>query len=80
MQILTVFFLCFLFVWGRRGRDRMIVGFTITCAIIAYHHYSSEYEPRSWRGVLDTTLCDFLRIVRFPLPIKLNATILLKYC
>jgi hypothetical protein len=57
---------------GRYGRDRMIVGFTITCAIIAYHHYSSEYEPRSWRGVLDTTLCDFLRIVRFPLPIKLN--------
>jgi len=25
-------------VGGRRGRDRMVVGFTITCAISAYHH------------------------------------------
>ena len=24
--------------WGHRGRDRMIVGFTTTCAISAYHH------------------------------------------
>jgi hypothetical protein len=23
---------------GRRGRDRMVVGFRITCAISAYHH------------------------------------------
>ena len=23
--------------WGRRGRDRMVVGFTTTCAISAYH-------------------------------------------
>ena len=23
---------------GRRGRDRMVVGFTTTCAIRAYHH------------------------------------------
>ena len=30
-----------------RCRDRMIVGFTTTCA-----YY------RSWRGILDTTLCD----------------------
>jgi len=22
----------------RRGRDRMVVGFTTTCAISAYHH------------------------------------------
>ena len=36
----------------------MVVGFTTTCAIIAYHHLSCEFEPRSWRGVLDTTLCD----------------------
>jgi hypothetical protein len=32
--------------------------FTTTCAISAYHHYSCEFEPCSWRGVLDTTLCD----------------------
>jgi len=24
--------------WGSRGRDRMVVGFTTTCAISAYHH------------------------------------------
>jgi len=23
---------------GRHGRDRMVVGFTTTCAINAYHH------------------------------------------
>ena len=40
------------------GCDRMIVGFTTTCAISAYHHYSCEFETRSWRGVLDTTWRD----------------------
>jgi len=24
--------------WGRRGHDRMVVGFTTTCVISAYHH------------------------------------------
>ena len=43
---------------GRCGQDRMAVGFTTTCAISAYHYLSCEFEPRSWRGVLDTTLCD----------------------
>jgi hypothetical protein len=32
--------------------------FTTTCAISAYHHESCEFEPRSWEGVFDTTLCD----------------------
>ena len=41
---------------GRRGRDCMAVGFT--CWISAYHHYSCEFESRSWRGALDTKLCD----------------------
>jgi hypothetical protein len=41
---------------GRLGTDRMVVRFTSTCAISAYHHYSSD--PRSWWGVLDTTLYD----------------------
>ena len=36
----------------------MVVGFTTTCAISAYHHLSCECEPCSWGGVLDTTLCD----------------------
>ena len=38
--------------------DRLVVGFTTTCTISAYHHHSCEFEPRSWRGVLDITLCD----------------------
>jgi len=38
--------------WGRRGRVRMVGGFTTTCAT------SFEFELRSWRGVLDTVLCD----------------------
>jgi hypothetical protein len=36
----------------------MVVEFTTTCAISAYYHKSCEFEPRSWQGVLDTTLCD----------------------
>jgi len=47
-----------IYVGGHRGRDRMVVGFTTTCAISAYHHLSFEFEFRSWRSVLDTTLCD----------------------
>jgi len=43
---------------GRRGRERMVVGFTTTCAISAYHYWSCEFEPRSRRGEHDTTLCD----------------------
>jgi len=35
----------------RRGRDRMVVGFTITYAISAYHHLSCEFESRSGQGV-----------------------------
>jgi hypothetical protein len=45
--------------------------------------YIGEFELRSWRGVLDTTLCDkfvselrqvggFPRVPRFPPPIKLT--------
>jgi hypothetical protein len=40
---------------GHLGHDRMVVGFTATCAIIAYDHYSCEFELYPWRGVLDTT-------------------------
>ena len=43
---------------GRRGRDSMVVGSTTTYAISAYHHQSCEFEPRTWQGILDTTLCD----------------------
>jgi hypothetical protein len=40
------------------GPDRMVVGFTTTCAISACHHWSCEFESRSWRGVFYTKLCD----------------------
>ena len=43
---------------GRYGRYPMVVEFTTTCAIRAYHDQSCEFEPRSWRDVLDTTLFD----------------------
>ena len=36
----------------------MVVEFTTTCAIVAYHHLSCEFERHSWRGVLDKTLSD----------------------
>jgi len=59
----------------------MVVGFTTTYAISAYHHWCCERESRS--GC--TTLYDkvgrwlatvgFLRVLRFPSPIKLIATI-----
>ena len=31
---------------------------TTTCVISAYHHKSCVFKPRSWRSVLNTTLCD----------------------
>ena len=31
--------------------DRMVVGFTTTYAINAYHHWCCEFESRLWRGV-----------------------------
>ena len=62
--------------WGRRGRGRMAVEFTTTCAISAYYHLSCEFEPHSWQGVLDETLikfvsdlrqvCGFLWVLQFP--------------
>jgi len=35
----------------------MVVGFTTTYAISAYHH-KRHFESHSWAGVLDITLCD----------------------
>jgi hypothetical protein len=50
---------------GRRGRDRIVVGFTTTHAISAYHHLRCEFESYSWRGVLDTTLCHKVYYILF---------------
>jgi hypothetical protein len=50
---------------GRHGRDGMVIGFKT--AISVYHHLSCEFLPRSWRDVLDTSLCDTCdRSVVFP--------------
>ena len=53
---------CLIIIWSRRGRYRMVVGFITTCAISVNRHYSWQFESRSWRGVLDTTLCDSLLV------------------
>ena len=43
---------------GHHGHDHMVVGFTTTYAINVCHHLSCEFEFCSWRGILETTLCD----------------------
>jgi len=76
---------------GRRDCDRMVVRFTTTCTISAYHHERCEFEPRSGevysiqyyviKFVSDLRqVGGFLRVRRFPPPIKLTAKIQLKYC
>ena len=37
--------------------DRMLCEFTTICAISTYHYYPCIIEYRSWRGLLDTSLC-----------------------
>ena len=49
----------------RHGRENMVVRFITNYASSGYHHQGCEFESRSWRGVLDTTLCDKVRQV-FP--------------
>ena len=67
----------------RRGRDRMVVGFTTTYAIGAYHHWCCEFEYCSGWGVQhyvikfvsDLRQFDgYLQVLRFPPPINLAAT------
>jgi hypothetical protein len=40
-----------IYLGDRHSRDRMVVGFTTTYAISAYHHWCCEFESRSGRGV-----------------------------
>ena len=74
--------------WGLRGRDSMVVGYTTTYAISAYHHWCCDFKSQSGRGVqyyVIKFVCDlrqvggFLRVLLFPTPIKLTATMQLKY-
>jgi hypothetical protein len=68
----------------RRGRDRMVVGIATTYSISAYHHRCCAFESRSGRGVQHCVIkfvSDlqqigvFFRVLCFPPPIKLTATI-----
>jgi hypothetical protein len=66
---------------GHCGRARMVVGFTTTYAISAFHHQYCEFESRSGRGVQHYVIkfvSDLRQVggfLRFPPPIKLTATI-----
>jgi len=66
---------------GRRDPDRMVVKFTTTSAISAYHPCCCELESWSGRGVQHYVIKfvsnlrqvgGFLRVLRFPPPIKLT--------
>jgi len=50
LYLLTFIFIIHLFLRGRHGRDRMVVGFTTTYVISAYQHWCCEFESRSGRG------------------------------
>ena len=85
-KVLWLFVICFN-VWipiHRDRRDRVVIGFTITSEISAYHHRCCELESRSGRGVQQYVVkldCDlrqvggFLRVLRFPPPMKLTHNI-----
>ena len=69
---------------GRRGRDRIVVGFTTTYVISVYQQWCCEYESRSGRGVHNFVIKfvsdlrqvgGFVRLLQFLSPIKLTATI-----
>jgi hypothetical protein len=70
----------------RRGRDRMVVGYITTYAISVYHHLRCEFQFHSGemysiqhyviKFVIDLRqFGGFFRVIRFPPPIKLIATI-----
>ena len=74
------------FLEGHYGRDRVVVGFTTTYAISAYHHYCCEFKSCSGKVqsiqhyeikfVSDLRRVDgFLQVLRFPTSIKLIAMI-----
>jgi len=66
---------------GHRGRDRVVVGFTTTCAISAYHHLGCEFEVYLIQHYVIKCVSDlqlvggFLWLLWFPPPIKLTAMI-----
>ena len=72
--------------WDRHGRHRMVVGFTATCTISAYHHKVVNSNPAHVevnsiqfyviKFVSDLRqVSNYLRVLRFPPQITLTATI-----
>ena len=71
---------------GRRGRDCMVVGFTTTCAtsaittkVVSLDHVHGEvYSIQHYVVIFASDLRQvngFFRIILFPPPLKLTATI-----
>jgi hypothetical protein len=72
---------------GRCGRDRMVVGFTTTCAISVYHQLKlcvrTLFTARCTRYYIYVIklvsilrqVCGFLQVLWFPPPKKLTAMI-----
>jgi len=69
---------------GHRDHDHMVVGFTTTYAISAYHHWCCRFDSRSGQGVQHYVIkfvsdlrhvSGFLQVLWFPPPIKLTTTI-----
>jgi hypothetical protein len=63
--------------WGRRGRDDMVVGYTTTYEIDAYHHWCCEFESHSLAGlwfsqVSSTNKSDCHNIAEILLKVALN--------
>ena len=86
------FIVHFVFLGDRRGHDRIVVEFITTREISANPYSRCKFEPvhrgevysiqhYAEKFVSDLRqVGDFLRVLRFPLPIKLTITISLKYC
>ena len=51
----TAFFFFILFTKCISEKYYLVLGRAV---VSVTRHKSCEFEPRSWRGVLDTTLCD----------------------
>jgi len=63
------------FLRGHRGRDHMVVGFTTTYVIGAYHHWCCEFESRSglwFSPVSSTNKTDRHDITEILLKVALN--------
>jgi hypothetical protein len=70
--------------WGHHGLDCLVVEFTITFAINAYHHKSCEFKSAHGKVYLIQhyvikfvsdlrQVSGFLLVLRLPPPIKLSA-------